>query len=137
MPETQDNLKTLHANLIKEGYDLPDIDTFRSDMSDAVKSKSLHDNLIKEGYELPDYDTFLGDMGLKKKESSQVSGESAETSSQEQSPYKLETPILIVQTPTARPVNNPLVVSLNSAITGELETDQGATSVTSKTSPPE
>ena len=64
---TDDKLKTLHDNLVKEGYDLPDYNTFSGDMQDPQKSKTLHDNLIKAGYDLPDYDTFLGDMGLKKK----------------------------------------------------------------------
>lgn len=63
----EDKLKTLYGNLVKEGYDLPDIETFRADMADPAKSNKLHSSLVSEGYELPDYDTFLNDMGLKKK----------------------------------------------------------------------
>jgi hypothetical protein len=68
----EEKLKTLHTNLIKEGYDLPAYDIFKTDMSDPIKSQKLHDNLVGEGYDLPDYNTFIGDMGLvKKKVSSQ------------------------------------------------------------------
>lgn len=63
----EDKLLTLHGNLIKEGFDIPDAETFRNDMSDPEKSKRLHDSLLKEGYDLPEYDTFLNDMGIKKK----------------------------------------------------------------------
>ena len=63
----EDKLFILHENLIKNGYDLPDYDTFKADMLDPVKSNKLHTNLVGEGFELPDYDTFLGDMNLKKK----------------------------------------------------------------------
>ena len=64
----EDKLQTLYSNLVKEGYDLPEFNTFKVDMSDPAKSQKLHTNLVTEGYELPDYDTFLGDMGVKKKE---------------------------------------------------------------------
>lgn len=66
----EDKLQILYNSLVKEGYELPSYDMFKTDMSDTTKSKKLHDNLVSEGYELPDYDTFLGDMGLKKKEDS-------------------------------------------------------------------
>ncbi len=62
-----DNLKTLHSNLVNEGYQLPSFDNFKIDMLNPINSAKLHSNLVKEGYELPDYDTFLGDMGLLKK----------------------------------------------------------------------
>jgi hypothetical protein len=95
----EDKLLTLHTNLIKEGYDLPDFNTFKADMGDPIKSKKLHDNLIGEGYDLPDYDTFLNDMGLKKKDSSQDIGMVSEPSGTEQLPSNLETPDLTLQTP--------------------------------------
>lgn len=62
-----DKLKTLHDNLVKDGYDLPDYETFKSDMQDETKLKKLHENLSKDNYDLPDYETFSSDMGLKKK----------------------------------------------------------------------
>jgi hypothetical protein len=68
----EDNLQILYNNLVKEGYQLPDYNTFKGDMSDSVKSKKLHGNLVSEGYSLPDYDTFVGDMGLKKKSPSSI-----------------------------------------------------------------
>ncbi len=86
----EDKLLTLHTNLIKEGYDLPDFNTFKADMGDPIKSKKLHDNLIGEGYDLPDYDTFLNDMGLKKKDSSQAVGTPSEVSGEEQSQLTTE-----------------------------------------------
>tara|TARA_R110000868_G_scaffold167901_1_gene402447 strand:- start:1540 stop:1821 length:282 start_codon:yes stop_codon:yes gene_type:complete len=63
----EDKLQKLHSNLVKDGYDLPDYNAFKTDMQDANKLKTLHDNLLKDEYDLPDYDTFSSDMGVKKK----------------------------------------------------------------------
>lgn len=69
-PPPNDKLKKLHENLIKEGYDLPDYETFGKDMADSVKRDKFYNNLVKEGYDLPDFKTFTIDMGYgeKKKE---------------------------------------------------------------------
>ena len=69
--EPKDNLLTLYNNVKKDGYDLPDYNTFYKDMSNPSNLKKLHDNLLKDGYDLPDYKTFSVDMSpsLKKKES--------------------------------------------------------------------
>lgn len=69
------NLEKLHTNLIKDGYDLPDLKTFEQDLGDVNKLGKLHTNLIKDGYDLPDIKTFQQDLGVKKKaESSSSSG---------------------------------------------------------------
>ena len=61
-------LKALHSNL-KGTYDLPDYDTFASNLTDTVKSKAFYETLSKDGYNMPpDYDTFINDLGLKKKD---------------------------------------------------------------------
>lgn len=73
MPEVKDNLKTLHTNLVKEGFDLPDYETFSVDMSDESKLTKFHDNLVKEGFDIPALDVFVSDMGLKKKGQTELS----------------------------------------------------------------
>ena len=62
----QDNFRKLYDN-VKQGYDLPDYDTFKKDMENEDNLRKFHTNLEKE-YELPDFDTFKSNMGLKKKE---------------------------------------------------------------------
>lgn len=72
VPQTDtDNLQKLHSRLVKDGYDLPNYDVFKKDMSDPTKLQRLHTTLIKDKYELPDINTFSTDMGynVKKKES--------------------------------------------------------------------
>ena len=69
MPDPKEKLKKLHANLIKDGYDLPSFDVFDKDMSDVTKLSKLRDNLVKEGYDLPDLNTFQADMGFSQKKS--------------------------------------------------------------------
>lgn len=69
MPDPS-KLDSLYGNLKKDGYDLPDIESFKKDMSDEGKISRLHSNLKNDGYELPDFATFQADMGLKKKEPS-------------------------------------------------------------------
>ena len=69
MPDNQlqpDPIARLYSNIKKE-YDLPDFNTFKSDMSDSNKLKKLHATLVTDGYEVPDFDVFSVDMGLKKK----------------------------------------------------------------------
>lgn len=61
--EKDDNLKTLHQNLLNDNYDLPDYDTFKKDMENEDKMHQLHENLLNDNYDLPDYDTFRKDMG--------------------------------------------------------------------------
>ena len=61
-----DPIARLYSNIKKE-YDLPDFNTFKSDMSDSNKLKKLHATLVTDGYEVPDFDVFSVDMGLKKK----------------------------------------------------------------------
>lgn len=56
-----DNLKRLHGTLAEDGYDVPALDKFESDMSDSNKRRTLYDNIIGE-YDLPDYDTFTNDI---------------------------------------------------------------------------
>jgi hypothetical protein len=66
-----DKLKTLYDNLVKDNYDLPAYDIFKTDMSDNIKSQTLHETLLKDNYDVPDYDTFANDLGLKKKVASE------------------------------------------------------------------
>jgi len=62
--ETQDNLKTLHRNLLKEGYQIPiDYSKFQMDMRDDNKIQKLWGNLKSE-YDLPEFDKFKSDMGM-------------------------------------------------------------------------
>lgn len=70
------NLTKLHDNLVKDGYDLPDVKTFSNDLKDSTKRQSLHDNLIKDGYELAAFGNFSQDLGyhdVKKKPTSKSS----------------------------------------------------------------
>jgi hypothetical protein len=67
MPE---KIKTLYDNLVKEGYDLPDYNTFIVDMGDNGKRQRFHSSLLEEGYDLPDFNTFTTDMGVDKKKKS-------------------------------------------------------------------
>ena len=79
-------------------YDIPEAKSgdFLKDFPDAVELETF--TVGKDTFDIPikEREAFLADFpdakSVKKKFSSQVSGESAETSSQEQSPYKLETP---------------------------------------------
>jgi hypothetical protein len=61
-----DPIARLYSNIKKE-YDLPDFNTFKSDMSDSNKLKKLHATLVTDGFDVPDFDVFSVDMGLKKK----------------------------------------------------------------------
>lgn len=77
------NLTKLHSNLVKEGYDLPDENTFFNDMKDENKRKKLHDNLTKEGYDIADFNTFSSDLGYtQKKKTFSKSSQSLATPSQ-------------------------------------------------------
>lgn len=82
----EDKLQILYNNLIKDNYDLPDFNTFKSDMSDPIKSKKLHETLLGDNYELPDYDTFTTDLGLKKKDFS-LQGSLTPASGKEEMPF--------------------------------------------------
>jgi len=62
--EPQDNLKTLHRNLLREGYQIPaDYSKFQMDMRDDNKIQKLWGNLKSE-YDLPEFDKFKSDMGM-------------------------------------------------------------------------
>jgi predicted transcriptional regulator len=81
MPEGTDNLQKLHATLVQDGYDLPDFNTFKTDMSDPATLEKLRVNLLNDKYDLPDSATFSNDMGLKKKESTPAVTSGSEVSS--------------------------------------------------------
>lgn len=57
-----EHLRSLYDNLVKDGYDLPDFDTFSSDMGDSTKAQKLYSTISKDGYDLPDFDTFHKDI---------------------------------------------------------------------------
>ena len=65
----EENLKKLYQTLTNDNYDLPSYDQFRIDMQDDSKRTRLYNN-IQGDYELPDFETFTSDMGVKKKEGS-------------------------------------------------------------------
>lgn len=48
-----DKLESLYKTLVADGYELPDLETFRKDMSDPSRLAKLHANLSQNGYELP------------------------------------------------------------------------------------
>jgi hypothetical protein len=55
------SLDKLHNNL-KNEYDLPDLETFKKDMSNPINLRKFYDTLKKDGYDLPDFDTFSKEM---------------------------------------------------------------------------
>jgi hypothetical protein len=55
------SLDKLHNNL-KNEYDLPDLETFKKDMSNPTNLRKFYDTLKKDGYDLPDFDTFSKEM---------------------------------------------------------------------------
>lgn len=58
-----DKLKSLYDNLSKDGYELPDLETFRSDMNDKTKAQRLYSTLVSDGYEVPEsFETFHNDI---------------------------------------------------------------------------
>ena len=64
MPDNKDKINDLHGNLIKDGYELPDINTFKKDMSNPASLTKLRETLVKDGYDMPDINTFKRDMGF-------------------------------------------------------------------------
>src|SRR5687768_698773 len=64
MANGHDKLIRLHANLVKDGYELPEFKVFQADMADSNNLKKLHGTLVNDGYELPDVNTFRADMGF-------------------------------------------------------------------------
>ena len=60
-----DKLKKAHESALKY-YDLPDFETFKSDMMDENKLRKFRDNLSKY-YDIPDFEVFKSDMGVVKK----------------------------------------------------------------------
>lgn len=88
MGNGKDNLKSLYDNLVADGYDLPNYDQFKTDMTDDVKLNKLYTNLVDAGYDLPEYGVFQSDMGVKKKEpTGDVSATGTEPTPQSPSPY--------------------------------------------------
>jgi hypothetical protein len=70
-----DKIKTLYDNLVTEGYELPDFNTFTMDMTDNAKRQKFHGSLVSEGYDLPDFETFTVDMGFTEKKKAGFSQE--------------------------------------------------------------
>ncbi len=60
-----DKLKKAYESALKY-YDLPDFETFKSDMMDENKLRKFRDNLSKY-YDIPDFEVFKSDMGVVKK----------------------------------------------------------------------
>jgi hypothetical protein len=53
-----DPVSEFHKMLIAGGYTLPNVDTFRKDMSDPAKRKRLHATLVNEGDYTKSYEAF-------------------------------------------------------------------------------
>ena len=66
-----DKLKKAYQSALKY-YDLPDFETFKSDMMDENNLRKFRDNLSKH-YDIPDFNTFKSDMGIIKKKEATVS----------------------------------------------------------------
>lgn len=56
--------KTLHESMVRNGYPVPDYDTFVTDMEDPAKVAALHRSLVAHGKKLPDLQTFSKDMSF-------------------------------------------------------------------------
>lgn len=80
-----DKLKKAYQSGLKY-YDLPDFETFKSDMMDENNLRRFRDNLSKH-YDIPDFNTFKSDMGIGKKKEPSVS-----PSAQNQKPTSSATP---------------------------------------------
>jgi hypothetical protein len=93
MPDPKQNIKKLYEAVSKE-YDLPDFETFSSDMQDIEKRNKLYTAVSKE-YDLPDFDTFSSDIGtpVKKKGATRPTLESTPSRGSLASPGKSEVPI--------------------------------------------
>jgi len=118
MPNGKDKLKKLHANLVSEGYELPDFNTFDKDMSDSAKRNKMYSSLVEEGYELPDFSTFSVDMGYGQKKNEAAPSSGAPVGLQRYSTYDwLKDPILNAPTqkggapaPVQKPKTNPQAI---------------------------
>lgn len=105
------SITTLHDNLVKDGYELPDVGKFFKSLKDDKVRQTLHENLIKDGYELSDFNTFSSDLGYpqKKKIISPVS-QSLDTNSQskkfEDIPDLGKAPNLSAQQDQIQPIRN-------------------------------
>lgn len=62
--DAEKRIAAIHDNLVKSGYQVPDIETFKQDIKDPKKLKAVHENLIKEKYQMPDFNTFQSDLGI-------------------------------------------------------------------------
>lgn len=63
----KDHLKTLYNNLIKDNYDLPSFDVFKSDMKIEKNIYTLYNNLLKDNYKLPYFEMFKFELGYSNK----------------------------------------------------------------------
>lgn len=94
MPDLK-KIQSIHDNLTKSGYELPDVNTMANDLQDDAKVQRLYETLTKEGYEVPDLETFRTDLGLKKKETTSQASSSAvqESNSEVQSTSSNKLPV--------------------------------------------
>jgi hypothetical protein len=56
--KTVDNLKHLHNELIQDGYEVPEYDQFKKDMSNESNLLKVYNHLINDGYDLPAFSAF-------------------------------------------------------------------------------
>lgn len=62
-----EKLKSLYDNLVSDGYELPDYDTFVTDMGDTTKAQRLHTTIISDRWEVPErFEDFYSDVSPKK-----------------------------------------------------------------------
>jgi hypothetical protein len=93
-----DKLKKAYQSALKY-YDLPDFETFKSDMTDENNLRKFRDNLSKH-YDIPDFNTFKSDMGIVKKKET-----TALPSVQKQKPISSGTQPKVTQKPSATSVS--------------------------------
>jgi hypothetical protein len=75
MEEDDENIKALHASLVKNNYPVPAYDKFVEDMADPENVKALHASLVGKKFPVPDYETFSADMRPKDKIATDLSAE--------------------------------------------------------------
>jgi hypothetical protein len=75
-------IQRLYDNLVRDNYDLPDYNTFSSDMQDSGKLQSLYKNISSE-YDLPEFTVFQSDMiGGQKQQNEQFRSDPSSMKSQ-------------------------------------------------------
>ena len=55
--------KALYNQLVKDGYDLGDYNTFSSKLAQPDKAKVFHEAIVKDGYDVGDFKTFFAKVG--------------------------------------------------------------------------